>query len=236
MFWQSVLLGIQGFSDWHIWVGILGILLTVMLWRLISGLVVGDGESGIRGAVGCVMSLAEIAVQALAVSLFVLFCLPSLLSGSGFTPAAVISEALVPVLQSCFVALGLICLLSFIPIVGGMISGTPGVPIFLQGILVFGPLTRYLYEVGTHGKKIPVEAFPNFWLSLGYIGIGVVIVHVFLFIVAWIVDRSRRSELGFDSGPSPLVLLVGALIGPVVGILPLLMYSKYVALYLKGPL
>src|SRR5258708_31305239 len=119
----------------------------------------------------------------MAVSLFILFCLPSLLFGTGFTPPGVISEVLIPVLQSCFVTLGLICLLSFIPIVGGVVSQTPGVPVFLQGIFVLGPLTHYLYEAGTHGKHLPDTAFPNFWLSLGYVAIGLVITYALMFVI-----------------------------------------------------
>jgi hypothetical protein len=93
MFWQSVILGLQAFGDWHIWVGNFGMIVLRFIWRLISGLVTGGAESGIRAATGCIMSsLGEIIVEALAVSLFALFCLPSIVLREGFTPAVVVSN------------------------------------------------------------------------------------------------------------------------------------------------
>lgn len=117
---------------------------------------------------------------------------------------------------------------------GPLISGTPGVPVFLQGIFVLGPLTRYIYEGVTHGKHLPDAAFPNFWLSLGYVAIGLVITYALLFVISFIEEQlQRRFNPENESGQSGVSFLIGALLGPVVGILPLLMYSKYVALYLK---
>lgn len=96
MFWQSVILGLQAFGDWHIWVDILGMVILAFLWRLISGLVMGGAQSGLRMAARCIMSsIGEIVVQAVAVSLFVLFCLPSIVLREGFTPAVVVSDLIV---------------------------------------------------------------------------------------------------------------------------------------------
>jgi hypothetical protein len=118
---------------------------------------------------------------------------------------------------------------------GGVVSQTPGVPVFLQGIFVLGPLTRYLYEAGTHGKHLPDTVFPNFWLSLGYVAIGLVITYALMFVISGIeVQLLRRFNPEIESGQSGVSFLIGALLGPVVGILLLLMYSKYVALSLRG--
>jgi hypothetical protein len=145
------------------------------------------------------------------------------------------SEVLVPVLQSCFVALGLICLLSFIPIVGGVVSQTPGVPVFLQGIFVFGHTNTLSLRGGDSWKASPRCSNPEFLALLGLCSDWLGITYASIFVISFIVEQLlRRFNAENGSGQSGVSFLIGALLGPVVGIVPLLMYSKYVVLYLKG--
>jgi hypothetical protein len=232
MFWQSVILGLQGFGNWHILVGMLGMMVLTFLWRLIAGLIFGGAESGVRAAAGCFMfSLGGIVVQALAVSLFVLICLPSIVLDEGFTPSRVVSFTAAPVLKTGLISLGLLCLLCFLPVVGRLISETPGVPTFLIGIFVFRAMMESLYEY-----QLSDKAFPDFWLSLAYIGIGLFIAYSATFTLVTVVGniQKRVNPSGYEPSDLRLSLLIGALVSPVVGIIPLLMYGKYAALFLQS--
>ena len=234
MFWQSVILGLQAFGDWHILVGIFGMMALTYFWRLIAVLVTGGAGSGVRAAVGCVMSsLGEIVVQAIAVSLFVLFCLPSIVLREGFTSAGVVSASMMPVLKTGLVSLGLVFLISFLP-VGRLVTGT-GVSTFLIGVFVFRSVIESSYEY--KHSQLSDQAFPNFWLSLAYIGIGVVIAYVGTIGLSFAgASVEKRMSRGYESPDAPFRwgFLVGALFGSVIGIIPLLMYGKYVALFLRS--
>ena len=134
MFWQSVLLGLQTLSDGYIWVGIFGMMVVTFAWNALISLAMGSSESGVRSAAGCLLgTLGGVVVQALAVSFFVVVCLPIILFGKDFTPWAFITATATNTLLVGLKSLGIVLVLSLIPIIGQFISNTPGVTNFLQG-------------------------------------------------------------------------------------------------------
>jgi hypothetical protein len=242
MFWQSVGAGITSLLDWHILVGMAAVSIASILYRVIVGLTVGDGESDARVGTGCfLMIVGGPLIQAVAVSAFVLLCLPAIIGGQGFTPAAAIGPLFWPVFKAGFLAMLLVLVLCFIPIVGRFISKTPGVPIFLQGIFMLKPISKKLYYAITGGARLPDSAFPSFWSCLGYVVIGLVLCWVGFICVALLADqvKKRRDPLGhmlaqYRSEPSIGMMILGMFVGPVLGIVPLLMYGRYVGFSIQS--
>jgi hypothetical protein len=234
MFWQSIWLGVQALTDWHILVGMAGIAISLLVWRILIGLLVGNDESGARMAVGCWLEmLGGPVAQALVVCGFILTCFPSILAGRGFTPPAIISDTAPAAIGFALLGCVGVCLLCFIPLVGGFISDTPGVVTFLQGIFIFRPLAETLFERFSHGKHLPNEVFPGFWLCVGYAFVGLVLTYLIMVIAAIAnstVGKMRNSYP--DQRPSLWTVLFGMLLGSVCGVIPLLMYGRYLGLAL----
>jgi len=242
MFWQSVGSGITSLLDWHILVGMAGVSIASLLYPLIVGLTMGKGESGARMGTGCfLMLVGGPLIQAVAVSGFILLCLPAIIGGGGFTPSAVVGPLVWPVFKAGFLAMLLVLVLCLIPIVGHFIANTPGVPVFLQGIFMLKPISKKLYFTITEGVKLPETAFPSFWNCLVYITIGLMLCWGAFICIALVADqiKKRRDPLGhmldeFRSEPSPSMMILGMFIGPVLGIVPLLMYGKFVGLSIQS--
>ncbi|MBM3862364.1 MAG: hypothetical protein FJ385_00200 [Verrucomicrobia bacterium] len=228
--------------DWHILVGMAGVSIASILYPLISGLTMGDGESSARIGAGCFLVIVGgPLIQAIAVSGFVLLCLPAIIGGGGFTPGEVIGPLFWPVFKAGFLAMLLVLVLCFIPIVGRMISDTPGVPVFLQGIFMLKPIAKKLYYAITDGSRLPDSAFPSFWDCLGYILIGLALCWAAFMCVAMIADqvKKRRDPVGhlldrYRQEPSSGMMLVGMFVGPVLGVVPLLMYGQFIGLSIRS--
>ena len=242
MFWQSVGAGLSSILDWHILLGMACVSIASILYPVIVGLTMGDGESGARTGAGCLlMIVGGPLIQAAAVSGFVLLCLPAIIGGQGFTPAAVIGPLFWPVFKAGFLAMLLVLAFCFIPIVGRFIADTPGVPVFLQGIFMLKPISKKLYYTITDGTRLPDSAFPSFWSCLGYVVIGLVLCWAAFICLAIVADqvKKRRDPLGhmmdqYQSQPSSGMMILGMFIGPTLGIVPLLMYGRFVGLSIQG--
>lgn len=241
MFWQSVVSGFLAFFDWHILVGALGIGIASVLHPFIAGLAMGDGESGGRMGTGClIMLLGGPLVQAISVSAFILFCLPAIIGNGGFLPMDYVASLAGPVMKTGLIAFGLVMIMCFIPIIGRLITNTPGVTVFLQGILMLQPITKNLLYAISGGKELPPDVFPSFWHSVGYVIIGIGICWVVLVLVLTVLDerKKRTNPIGhmmdqYRSPPSGGMTIVGMFIGPIFGILPLLMYGQYIYISLS---
>jgi hypothetical protein len=227
MFWQSVIEGIGALFDWHIIVGAIAVAGISYAVPILSGLMIGNNESGARAGAGCIMMLIGGPIaQACAVTLFVLFCFPSIVGSGGFTPIAIAGALWWPVLKYGLLAMIFVLLLSVIPLLGHFIASTPGVPLFLQGIFVIKPFTELLFAVT--GNQIPDSVFPGFWLCVGYAVIGTIICYGAIFAAAWIGTKKDSSE------PSGFPMLIGLVLGAISGLIPLLMYGRYIATSLRG--
>jgi hypothetical protein len=244
MFWQSVVEGAASLVDWHVLVGMAAVSVASLLYPVIAGLTMGTGESGAPVGAGCLfMLVGGPLIQAAAVSGFVLICLPAVIGSGGFTPSPLIGPLLWPVFKAGFRAMLLVLVLCFIPLVGRIISDTPGVPVFLQGIFMLKPITRNLYYAASDGRRLPDSAFPTFWNSVGYLLIGLALCWAAFIVVALVADqiKKRTNPIGhildqYRSEPTSTMALVGMFIGPLFGIVPLLMYGKYVGLAIQSVL
>jgi len=242
MFWQSVGQGIASLADWHVLVGMAGVSVASLVYPLLVGLTMGSGESGPRVGAGCLfMLVGGPLVQAAAVSGFVLVCLPAIIGSGGFTPGPLIGPLLWPVLKAGLLAMLLVLMLCFIPVVGKIIADTAGVPVFLQGIFMLKPITKKLYYAITDGQRLPDSAFPSFWNSVGYVLIGLALCWAAFIVAALVADqiKKRTNPVGhmldqYRSEPTSTMTLVGMFIGPLLGIVPLLMYGKYVGLAVQS--
>jgi hypothetical protein len=243
MFWQSVADGLLAIFNWRIVVGAFSVAAVSIAVPLAAGLTAGNSDSGARTGAGCLMLMIGGPIaQACAITLFVLFCLPSLIGTGGFTPLSLAGAIWWPVLKSGLLAMVFVLILSVIPIVGHFVAHTPGVPLFLQGIFVMKPLTMEIYAAATD-SRLADEAFPGFWACTGYIVIGIVVCYA-VFIIVGLAEaemRKRRDPIGHmmsqyssSSEPTPLLMLLGLAIGPIFGIFPLLMYGRYVAAFIRA--
>lgn len=175
--------------DWHILVGMVGVSTAAILHPMIVGLTMGDNKSGARVGSGCfLMIVGGPLIQAIAVSAFVLFCLPAIIGGQGFTPTVAIGTLFWPVFKTGFLAMLMVLVLCFIPIVGRLIAETPGVPVFLQGIFMMKPISKKLYYAISDGTRLPDSAFPSFWSCLGYVVIGIALCWVGVICLTIITD------------------------------------------------
>lgn len=249
MFWQSVGAGLAGLADWHVQAGILGAALASALFLVPAILVMpGDQDSGAlagaRTGCGCVLALLGAPLcQAAAVTGFLLLCLPAVLGTGGFTPAAAIASLAWPVFKVGFWAFLLVLVLCIVPGLGKLITSTPGVPVFLQGIFILKPILRDLYPIFADGAHLPDSVFPTFLHCAGYVTIGLVLSVTAFFALFLIREkmRERTDPLGLlleqtqqRPTPSPREQLIAMFLGPLLGVIPLLMYGRYVSLALAS--
>ncbi|MBA3484184.1 MAG: hypothetical protein H0T51_20450 [Pirellulales bacterium] len=244
MFWESVTAGITRLFDWHILLAAAGVSLSTLLYWIVVGKILSTENE--RFGPGCLLGFMFFGgplIQIIAVTCFVFVCLPAIIGQGGFTPASAMGALLWPVLKAGFWAGVLVFLLSCLPIIGGIISNTPGVPVFLQGIFMLKRLSKLIYY-GLTDTKLPDSVFPSFWANVGYVILAIVLFYITYLMIAAPVAlaagqiKKRRDPIGHyldqfkphDNRPSPTVQLVGGMIGPLVGILPLLMYGRYVFL------
>jgi hypothetical protein len=241
MFWQSVGGGFLNLFDWHVLVGALGVSFITLLHPMLIALITGGGEKRFGIGVAFAMFGGPL-FQVIAVSGFILLCLPAIVGTGGFTPSQAIGVLFWPVFKAGMWAMLIVLLICFIPIVGKIVSDTPGVPVFLQGILVIKPIYRNLYRA-INGERLPNDVFPGFWYSLGYIVIGVALCYAMLLVVFLIGDqiKKRRDPFGHmtdrllqKSDPPTSVKLFTMMFGPAIGVVPLLMYGKYLSLQLQA--
>jgi hypothetical protein len=225
MFWQSVGSGLLAFSNWHIIVGAFAVLAASIVVPTIAGLTIGESDSGARMGAGCfIMVIGGPIAQACAVTLFVLFCLPAIMADGGFTPMAVVAVIWSRVLISGLLAMLFVFVLAVMPLIGPFIANTPGVPLFLQGIFVIKPLTKQIFIAAT-GKQLPDSAFPGIWACIGYVLIGIAVCYTAIFVSALIAPKRENSSFTF---------FVGIILGAISGLLPLLMYGRYIAAAIKA--
>jgi len=241
MFWESVIEGLLLLLDWHVLVGMATACIICVLHPILTTAIAGEGKSGTRIGTGFFMFLfGGLFFQALAISAFVLLCLPTLIGSGGFTPLNILAPMLWPVLKAGLAAMFVVVILSLIPVLGSFITNTPGVAIFLQGILILRPLSYSIFYIATDGNKLPVSAFPSFIHSLAYLGISILFClagSILIFLVSSAIGKRRDSVsalLGPDyAQPSTASMFVGMTIGPIAGTIPLLMYGRFIGLSIQ---
>jgi len=228
MFWRSIVEGLGSLLDWHILVGIFGVAATSLIVPAFGGFLMGKGDSASRNATGCLTTmLGGPLAQGCAIALFVLFCLPSLIGrGAGFTPLGIASLLWTRVLIAAGLALLAVVFLAIVPVVGQLVAATPGVTVAIQGILVLRMLSATLFTA-INQTEIPDAALPGLWTCIAFIALGTVACYCVTLgsaLLATLVQAKRPST---DTGGA--MLMVGLAGGSIAGLLPVLMYGRYVA-------
>ena len=244
MFLQSIFEGLKAIFDWHILVGMAGVsIISVGFIVAIGAMMASGSESngGARTGAGCLLhALGGPVIQAIGVGFFILLLLPSLLGDGGFTPTEVVGSLSGSLVKISLLSLVGVLILCFIPGFGKLISDTPGVTTFMIGIFVMKPLISRFYKAVT-GQKIPSDIFPGFFACVGYVIVGIVLCFALFMVLALVRDQVKRRsdpvghmmEQYGGGGQSGSLQLIGMLVGPAIGLIPLLMYAKYVALKLQ---
>jgi hypothetical protein len=233
MFWQSVVGGLAVLLHWQVWVAIVVYAALQFAWIMGIGMLMGgNSESGGRQAAGCLTHMIGGTIfQALLLGGVVLFLTPLMLGGDHAMPLSFFTTFAWPIVKACFLALVITLVLSFLPIVGGLISNTPGVDTFIQGVVIFrffsaGFIERILDRANIHVANL----YPGFWSSVGYLVLATVFVYACFFAFAALgvtLSRNRYSE------DSPASFFLGMALIPILGMLPLFMYANHVALAIQ---
>ena len=101
MYWQSIGYGILGFFNWHIVIGVLAICIMSLFTPVAVGIIGGHGKSGMRQTTGFLtMIIGGPIIQAIAMSLFILFFLPAILGNGGFTPYSIMQSLFWPIAKT----------------------------------------------------------------------------------------------------------------------------------------
>ncbi len=243
MFLSSVLNGLIAFFDWHViaWVfAITTISVTnyVIGTTVLPNFIVHSNKGHLLAM--CSWLFTEI-ILAIAISLFVLFCLPYLIGIGGFLPLPAARVIWWPFTKIALTALLLVLILSILPVTGRAMATIPGVPLFFQGLFIAQPLTREVFYAA--GISIPKDWFPGFWACAGYIVVGTVLA-ILLTCLGTIVSNAiqkKRDPAGYQFSlleqkygqgiphSTFFEITIAHVAGTIAGILPLLMYGRYVS-------
>jgi len=136
-----------------------------------------------------------------------------------------------------FFALVCVILLCCIPVIGHLITDVPGLATFLQGILVLRPISRLL-AIATVGKeRMSNDVFPGIVSCVGYFIIGLILTWLAILVVSMVADKIKQKRdpvqhmlNQYSQEPAGFQFLAGMFIGPALGVIPLLMYGKHVAI------
>jgi hypothetical protein len=154
-----------------------------------------------------------------------------MLGGEHAMPLGFFTTFAWPIVKACFLALIVSFAVAFIPIVGRLISDTPGVGTFIQGIVIFrvfsaGFIERFLERADLHIANL----YPGFWASVGYLILAIVLVYMCIFAFAALGVTISRNRFSGEGTPS---FFVGMVLMPVLGILPLFMYASHVKIAIQ---
>jgi len=123
-----------------------------------------------------------------------------------------------------------VIVLSILPIIGKLISSTPGVDDFIQGIIIFRFFSAAFIETQLNQANLPVDIYPGFWESVGFFAISLVLTLVCMFAFAAL--GVKISENRYSGEESVSFFLTTAII-PLVSLIPLFLYAKHVSLAIE---
>lgn len=232
MFWQSVIGGLAVLAHWQVWVALVLYAALQFGWLIGIGMLMGKSESGGRMAAGCLTHMIGGTVfQSALLGGLVLFLTPLMLGGDQAMPLGFFVSLAWPIVKACFIALVLSFIIGILPIVGGLVSNTPGLATFIQGIIIFrifsaAFIERLLEEANVHVSNL----YPGFWSSIGYFALAAVLVYACLFIFAALGTTITRNRSTGEEGP---LVFVGMALMHILGLLPLFMYANHVTLAIQ---
>jgi hypothetical protein len=238
MFWSSVGQGLATLANWEVLLGILALggvnlaLLYVVGWMFAS-----TKSMRAKAFAFGVHMLAGPIVQAIAITAFVLLLLPTLLGGDGFTPSDMVFGLLPRAIKYGLLALVVVVSLCFVPVLGWFVAEIAGVATFLQGMLIFRPIARGLLIANLGKDRVSNDVFPSFFSCVGYFIIGLILVWLVLALLSFVGemiikkrDPVKHLLAEYRQEPTALQIVVAQFLGPCIGVIPLLMYGKHIAI------
>jgi hypothetical protein len=232
MIWEAIKTGMEILGHWQFWVASLLFSTIFIIIFLFLGLGLSKTMENQKTAVlGCVGgAILPSLLQVVFISMLVVFLLPLFMGGDELTPLTYLSDEWWRIVKAGFFGFVILMLIAFIPVIGEMATNTPGVSIFIIGMVIFhriaGSSLRYVQEI--NGTNIDLK--PDFWSIIGFIILAWIIVWLFtLVIIAILTSLNIISADIMESG----ALFLGPAIGVIPGLLALSVYISYVLLKLK---
>lgn len=233
MIWEAITTGFEVLGKWQLWVASLSFAaIFIVTYLLVAYGLSKTSENEKTAPLGCVAgAIIPTFIQVVFISILIVFLLPILMGGDEFTPFSYISDEWWRIVKAGFFGFAILMLIAFIPIIGELATNTPGVSIFVIGMVIFhkiaGSSLRHIQEL--NGTHIDIE--PDFWSIIGFIILAWVIVWSLTFVIITILTSTKivkpeMMELG--------ALLLGPAIGVIPGLIALVVYISYVILKIKN--
>jgi len=230
MFWSSVLGGLKILLHWQVWVALIIYGIATGAWLIGIGLLFGREESGGRMALGCLTHMiGGMVFQAVLLSVMIFFLAPIMLGGDKVIPIKYMIEFFWPIAKSGLIAMAIVFIIACIPIIGGLISNTPGLADFISGIIIFRIFSATFIEIFLEKSKISANIYPGFWYSVFYFLIALAISYGGLLIITsikMVVSRNNYDDDVFMIALAPVIVKLFSL-------LPLFMYAQYTSQTIK---
>lgn len=230
MFFQSVIQGFNIFTHWQVWVAIIMYVAIYFAYLISLNTFFNKDDTNANIVVGClVYTFGELLIHAFLMGSMIAFLLPILLGGTSATPVLVVISSLWSIIKIGLFATIAVMIIGFIPPFGQMISRTPGVQAFLEGLIIFRIFSsQIIYQLQTT-SPIDVIIYPGFWATIGFIIIALALVTIVIIVLTFISVYLENTVIG-ELMPEVL----GPIIGVLSGFLPLFMYSTYVRLAIQA--
>jgi hypothetical protein len=232
MIWEAIKTGLEILGHWQFWVASIFFSSIFIIMFLLLGLGLSKTMENQKTAVlGCVGgAILPSLLQVVFISMLVVFLLPLFMGGDELTPLTYLSDEWWRIVKAGFFGFVILMLIAFIPVIGEIATKTPGVSIFIIGMVIFhriaGRSLRYLQEI--NGTNIDLK--PDFWSIIGFIILAWIIVSLFtMAIVTILTSLNIISADMMEAG----ALFLGPAIGVIPGLITLSVYISYVMLKLK---
>ena len=203
--------------------------MAINLAFLMTVAVVGVGneyESGGRMAAGClVRMIGGTVLHGLLMGSMIAFLLPILLGGTSAAPISAIIPLFWPIIKAGVIAVVAVTVLTFIPLIGGLVANSPGMQAFLEGAIIFRLFSGHTIDEILTEANLQGPVYPGLWQSVGFLVIAALLVRLVVFGVALPSVPFEGTTKG-----EVITIVVGPVLGVLGGIIPLFMYSSYVRL------
>jgi ABC-type glycerol-3-phosphate transport system permease component len=227
MFLQSIVGGLSTLLHWQVWVALIIYVLLKFGWLLLVGAIMGGRESAVRQGAGCIThTIGGSIYYGLLLGLLILLLLPIMMGGDSFFPLALVKVLAWPIFKACMIATVAIIVLTFVPIVGGLVNSLPGLDDFIQGIIIFRIFSVAFIESQLNLAGLPKSIYPGFWESAGFLIIAVALISACMVGGTAVGHKFKKNR--YDDEDNGIGFLLVSAVMPLAGLLPLFMYAKHV--------
>ncbi len=226
MFWSSLSHGLKILVQPSValptllFLGVQVLFLSIIRWST------GLKETQDAASSGCLTQIVGVLCQALILGFLLLLLTPVLVGLDAKPQWTTVEPFAMLAARAGIVSALVIAALSFIPGIGGLLGGSPGLEILLGGGILFRLLSHPYLEARL-GKKIPAASlYPNLWESLAYLALAFLLGRALM--LATLRLRPPPGE-----PPNAFTRVWGPSLDCLIGIVVLYMYAQYVSLRLQ---